>query len=53
MNADVDKITQEVDLKQLEGLLENLTYARLDRDDMEQFGDEQFSENFLKLFRLA
>ena len=53
MNADVDKITQQVDLRQLESLLQNLTYARLDRGDMELFGDEQFMENFLKLFRLA
>ena len=49
MNADIDKISQQVDLRQLESLLQNITYANLDRDDMERFGDE----NFLKLFRLS
>ena len=49
MNADVDKITQQVDLRQLEGLLQNITYAHLDREDMERFGDE----NFIKLFKLS
>ena len=49
MNADVSKIGQQVDLRQLEGLLQNITYAKLDRDDMERFGDD----TFLKLFRLA
>ena len=53
MNADIEKITGEVDLVKLEGLLDNITYARLDRDDMERFGDEQFATNFLKLFRLS
>ena len=42
-----------MDLKELEKLLQNLTYARLDREDVEAVGAEQFSENFLKLFRLA
>lgn len=49
MNADVDKIAQQVDLRQLEGLLQNITYAHLDREDMERFGDE----TFIKLFRLS
>jgi len=49
MNADLNKITQNVDLRQLEGLLQNITYATLDREDMERFGDE----NFIKLFKLS
>jgi hypothetical protein len=49
MNTDIDKIMREVDIRTLETLLQNITYARLDRDDMERFGDE----NFLKLFRLS
>ena len=49
MNADVDKIIREVDIRSLEQLLQNITYAKLDRDDMERFGDE----NFLKLFKLS
>ena len=49
MNADISKITQEVDLRQLEGLLQNITYAQLDREDMERFGDD----NFIKLFKLS
>jgi hypothetical protein len=34
MNADVDKISEQCDLRQLESLLQNITYANLDRDDM-------------------
>ena len=49
MNADVDKISEQCDLRQLESLLQNITYANLDRDDMERLGDE----NFIKLFRLS
>jgi len=49
MNANVDKIVEEVDLRQLEALLQNLTYAHLDRDDMELLGDAHFT----KLFRLS
>lgn len=49
MNANVEKIVEEVDLRQLEALLQNLTYAHLDRDDMELLGDAHFT----KLFRLA
>jgi hypothetical protein len=49
MNADIDKISEQVDLRQLESLLQNITYANLDRDDMERLGDE----NFIKLFRLS
>ena len=49
MNANVDQITQQLDLKELEKLLQNITYARLDREDIEDVG----TENLLKLFRLA
>ena len=49
LNVDVDKVIREVDLRQLESLLQNLTYAELDRDDMERLGDA----HFVKLFRLA
>ena len=49
MNADVDKIAEQCDLRQLESLLQNITYANLDRDDMERLGDD----NFIKLFRLS
>jgi zinc finger protein DZIP1 len=49
MNANVDQITQQLDLKELEKLLQNITYARLDREDIEDVG----TDNLLKLFRLA
>ena len=49
MNVDVDKLCIEVDLRQLESLLQNITYAKVDRDDIERFGDD----NFIKLFRLS
>ena len=49
MNLDLDKIVRDVDLKQLESMLQNLTYAHLDRDDMERLGDA----HFVKLFRLS
>jgi hypothetical protein len=49
MNADLDKIVSTVDLAQLESLLQNLTYANLDREDLERLGDT----HFIKLFRLS
>ena len=49
MNTDVDKIVKEVDLKQIEGLLQNITYASLDRDDLERLGDA----HFIKLFKMS
>jgi len=49
MNTDVDKIVKDVDLKQLEGLLQNITYAQLDREDLERLGDA----HFIKLFKLS
>ena len=49
MNTDIDKLIREVDLRQLEQLLQNITYASLDREDMDRFGDD----NFIKLFKLS
>lgn len=49
MNADIDKIVKHGDLRELEGLLQNITYARLDREDLERLGDAHFT----KLFRLS
>ena len=49
LNSDLDKIVKDVDLRQLECLLQNLTYAQLDREDIERMGDA----HFVKLFRLA
>ncbi|CDW86485.1 zinc finger protein dzip1l [Stylonychia lemnae] len=49
MNTDLDKISKEVDLKTLEALLQNITFAQLDRDDLERLGDM----HFIKLFRLS
>lgn len=49
MNTDVEKIISTVDLVQLEQLLQNLTYANLDREDLERIGDT----HFIKLFRLS
>ena len=48
-NADLDKIIRDVDLRQLEGLLQNLTYSHLEREDMKRLGDDEF----VKLFRLS
>ena len=49
MNIDVEKVVREVDLKQLEQLLQNITYAQLDRDDLERLGDL----HFIKLFKIS
>ena len=49
MNTDVEKIISTTDLGQLESLLQNLTYANLDREDLERLGDT----HFIKLFRLS
>jgi len=49
MNTDVEKMISQVDLAQLEQLLQNLTYANLDREDLERIGDT----HFIKLFRLS
>ena len=49
MNTDLDQIVSTVDLRQLEALLQNITYAQLDREDLERLGDA----HFVKLFRLS
>jgi zinc finger protein DZIP1 len=49
MNVDLEKVTKEIDLQTLETLLNNVTYANLDRDDLERLGDQ----HFVKLFRLS
>lgn len=49
MNVDLEKVTKEIDLQTLETLLNNVTYANLDRDDLERLGDQ----HFIKLFRIS
>ena len=49
MNVDLDKVVKEIDLQTLETLLNNVTYANLDRDDLERLGDQ----HFVKLFRIS
>ena len=49
MNVDLDRVVKEIDLSSLETLLNNITYASLDRDDIERLGDQ----HFIKLFRLS
>lgn len=39
MNVDLDRVVKEIDLQTLETLLNNITYANLDRDDLERLGD--------------
>lgn len=45
----MDKLVKEIDLGSLETLLNNITYANLDKEDMERLGDA----NFVKLFRMS
>ena len=49
MQADVHRIAKDVDLRLLEDLLQNITFAQMDREDLDRFGDD----NFIKLFRLC
>lgn len=49
MNVDLDRVTKELDLATLETLLNNVTYASLDREDLERLGDQ----HFIKLFRVS
>jgi zinc finger protein DZIP1 len=49
MNVDTDKLMKEIDLPTLETLLNNITYANLDREDLERLGDA----HFVKLFRVS
>jgi zinc finger protein DZIP1 len=46
---DVEQLTREPNLPQLQKLLQNLTYSKLDYEDMERMGDS----HFVKLFRLS
>ena len=46
LNTDIEQVRQDVDLRVLESLLQNITFARLDRDDFERMGDA----HFVKLF---
>lgn len=48
MNANMQEI-EAGDLDKLQELLQNIMYANLSQDDMDQFGDEYF----IKLFRLC
>lgn len=48
LNADIGQISKHVDLKTLEALLQNITYANVTKEDVERFlGD------FVKMFRLS
>lgn len=49
MNVDLDRVQKELDLGTLETLLHNVTFAHLDREDLERLGDQ----HFIKLFRVA
>ena len=49
MNMDIERVTKEIDLPSLELMLNNVTYANLDREDVERLGDQ----HFVKLFRIA
>ncbi len=39
MNVDLDRVVKEIDLSTLETLLNNITFASLDREDLERLGD--------------
>jgi hypothetical protein len=49
MNVDLDRVQKELDLQTLETLLHNVTFANLDREDLERLGDQ----HFIKLFSVA
>ena len=49
MNVDLDRVVKEIDLQTLENLLSNVTFASLDREDVDRLGDA----HFVKLFRVA
>jgi zinc finger protein DZIP1 len=49
MNVDLDRVVKELDLGTLETLLSNITFANLDREDIDRLGDA----HFVKLFRVA
>ena len=39
MNLDLEKLMGDIDLKSLEVLLQNLTFACLDKEDFDRLGD--------------
>lgn len=49
MNVDLEKVAKELDLSTLEGLLNNITFANLDKEDLDRLGDA----HFVKLFRIS
>jgi hypothetical protein len=49
MNTDIDKLAKKVDLVNLEAYLQNITYAKLDREEFNNMSDM----HFIKLFRLS
>jgi len=49
MNTDMDRLTTDLDLHELEPLLENLTYASITEDELSRMGDAYF----IKLFKLS
>ena len=49
MNIDVDRLARDVDLQHLEASLQNITYAKLDREEFNNMSDI----HFIKLFRIS
>ena len=49
IQLDLDSILSHGDIESLQGILENLTYSTLDRDDIERIGDS----NLIKVFKLS
>ena len=47
--VDLDKIIRTADIPKLELLVQNLTYARLEKEDLKRIKDK----NILKLFKLG
>lgn len=48
-NLDIDDLVGRGDIKALEAHLSNITFANIEREDLEKFGDA----TLLKLFRLS
>ena len=46
---DLDKLIREADIAQMEGLLQNVTFARLEKADLKRIKDK----NIIKLFKLG
>ena len=47
--VDMDRLIREVDIDKLERMLQNLTYASLEKYDLKKFKDK----NIIKLFKLG